>query len=151
MGGQNRILSKRFWSDQWAAVQVQRVANQWVAWWGRFLQTSLKTKFFPPAIMECLPFSSELKLRKKWSPTLSAKDSICHKSFKTVFYAAWHNGDPLRSLSSPRINSKYKYDIIYTGCTLEFSSRYAISRYILSPRKWDHRILCLPLYSRTLH
>ncbi len=39
-GGQNRILSKRFLSHQWAAAPLQRVANQWDS-----IQTSLKLLF----------------------------------------------------------------------------------------------------------
>ncbi len=45
--GQNRILSTRFLSDQWAAVPLQRVANQWVAWGGRFNSIQFKTAFNP--------------------------------------------------------------------------------------------------------
>ncbi len=30
------VWQKRFGSDQWAAALLQRVANQWVAWGGRF-------------------------------------------------------------------------------------------------------------------
>ncbi len=58
-GDQNRILSKKFWSDQWAAAPLQRVANQWVALGGRFHPNQFKTGFYPPAIIEWrLPFSS---------------------------------------------------------------------------------------------
>ncbi len=38
-------LSKRFWSGQWAAAPLQRVANQWIAWKVDSTQTSLKLPF----------------------------------------------------------------------------------------------------------
>ncbi len=50
---QSRILSKRFWSDQWAAAPLQEVANQWVVWKGRFHSNQLKNTFYPPAVIEC--------------------------------------------------------------------------------------------------
>ncbi len=39
--------------DQWAAAPLQWVANQWVAWEGRFHSNKFKPAFYPPAIMEC--------------------------------------------------------------------------------------------------
>ncbi len=44
----NRILSKRFGSDQWTVAPVQRVANQWVAWWCKFHSNHLKDNFWSP-------------------------------------------------------------------------------------------------------
>ncbi len=52
-GGLKRILSKRFWSDQWAAAPLQQVANQWVALGGRFNLNQVKTTLDPPEITEC--------------------------------------------------------------------------------------------------
>ncbi len=49
----NWILSQRFGSDQWEASPLQRVANQWVAWGGRFHSNQFKNTFYHPAIMEC--------------------------------------------------------------------------------------------------
>ncbi len=58
------ILSKRFWSNQWAAAPLQRVANQWVTLGVDSIQTSLKTIFLPSNSngMSSLPFSSELAI-----------------------------------------------------------------------------------------
>ncbi len=60
------ILSKRFWSDQWAAAPLRGVTNQWVAWGGRFHSNQLKTTLYPPAIFGySLSFSSENKDGRK--------------------------------------------------------------------------------------
>jgi hypothetical protein len=39
-------MSKRFWPDQWEEAPLQRVANQWVAWEGRFLSNQFKNYLF---------------------------------------------------------------------------------------------------------
>ncbi len=47
------VYSKSIWSEQWAAVPLQRVANQWVSWEVIFHSNQFKTAFHTPAIMEC--------------------------------------------------------------------------------------------------
>ncbi len=64
---QNWFLSKDICgSDQWAAVRLHRVANQWVAWGDRFHPNQFKTTFYLPAIVEC-----RLMVLQMWQKKLS--------------------------------------------------------------------------------
>ncbi len=84
MGGQNRILSKRFWLDQWAAVQVQRVANQWVAWGGTVdsIQTSFKTKSFPQQLWNVVSaFKLRVQIQKEVISDFKRKSQFLSQEF----------------------------------------------------------------------
>jgi hypothetical protein len=64
-GGQNRILSKRLWSDQLAAAPLQRVVDQWAAWEGRFY-----LNYFLPSInngMSSLSLAPQVAISRKSS------------------------------------------------------------------------------------
>jgi hypothetical protein len=64
-GDQSQILSMRFWPEQpdhWATAPLQRLANHWVAWGGRFHSTQFKTALHLPAVMECRLCLSTLAL-----------------------------------------------------------------------------------------
>ena len=57
---------RRYGSDQWAAAPLQRVANHWVARWGRFHPNQFKTTFYQiPAIMECRLYLSAQNCNQK--------------------------------------------------------------------------------------
>ncbi len=69
-------LPKRFWSDQWAAALFKPIANQWVAWGGRFHSNQFKTTFWPPPVIECRFSRSALGLGKLSS--LSSTIEFCN-------------------------------------------------------------------------
>ncbi len=60
MGVKIGFCLQRFWIDQCEAAPLQRVANQWVEWGGRFHRNQFKTTFYPTAIMECRIYVSAL-------------------------------------------------------------------------------------------
>jgi hypothetical protein len=86
---QNRVFVKRYiyGSDQWAAAQLQRVSNQWVARGGRFHSNQFKTTFYLPAIMEC-------------RPCLSAQDtgSTYRKNLSLIWNVFWRVIEWLREI-----------------------------------------------------
>jgi hypothetical protein len=54
------FCQRDFGQNQWAAAPLQRVADQWVAWGGRFRSNQFKTTFYLLAIMEYCPSPSAL-------------------------------------------------------------------------------------------